>query len=33
MKALALAVARFLGLAPGARRVDYLSQRNRGTIC
>ena len=27
------AVARFLGVAPGARRMDYLSQRNRGTIC
>jgi len=33
MRALVHAVARFLGLAPGARRVDYLSQRNRGTIC
>ncbi len=27
------AVARFLGVAPGARRMDYLSQRNRGTNC
>jgi hypothetical protein len=33
MKALVQAVARFLGVAPGARRMDYLSQRNRGTIC